>query len=103
MLGNDIFDNLGKKYNNKNINWIFYVLKVKFKVYKNKGIKIKHVIDVKINLYSDCIDCGSKMFVTINKEEIVIYWKFYTIYKTTSWYCFLHRKKKIEIKKPSVN
>ena len=42
-----------------------------FKVYKKQWFKKKKKeIDEKVNLYSNCIDCGFKKFETINKEEL---------------------------------
>ena len=37
---------------------------------KNNNIKIKRLINGKINIYSCCNDCSFKMFSTINEEEI---------------------------------
>ena len=35
---------------------------------KDNKIKIKHKVDVKINIYSDSIDYGFKEFETLGKE-----------------------------------
>ena len=40
------------------------------KFIKNNDLKKKQEIDEKVNLYSNCIDCGFKKFETINKEEL---------------------------------
>ena len=37
---------------------------------KNRNIKVKSKIDCVINLYSRCIDCGFKMFGTIDEEDL---------------------------------
>ena len=40
-----------------------------FNVYKNNNFKIKLEINGKINLQTDCIDCGSKKFETIDEKK----------------------------------
>ena len=42
----------------------------RFMFTKNNNIKIKREIDVKIDFYSSCIDCGFKTFETIDKKPL---------------------------------
>ena len=37
---------------------------------KSNDIKIKREMDVNINLYSHCIDCGFEHFEAIHKEDL---------------------------------
>ena len=40
------------------------------KVHKKNDIRTKYEIDKKVNLYSRCIGCDFKRFVTIDEEKI---------------------------------
>ena len=42
----------------------------RFMFTKNNNIKIKRKIDVKIDFYSSCIECGFKTFETIDKKPL---------------------------------
>ena len=63
------------------------------KLTKNSNVKIKQKSDGKIYLSSRCIDCGFKMFETIDKEGLNGLLKIWTIYKAMLWYCLTCRTK----------
>ena len=55
-------------FNGKYKTILFCIRCLKF--IKNNDFKIEQEIDGKFNLYSHCIDCGFKKFLTIDKEKL---------------------------------
>ena len=49
----------------------FYCIKYLMLTIKKINIQIKREITGKINLYSDCIDCGFKTFASIDEVELI--------------------------------
>ena len=47
---------------------------------KTGNIKIKCEIDEEINLYSCCINCGSKRLGAVNEEDLICLLKRFKIY-----------------------